>query len=442
MKHDVRGCPVSTRSQAAIDHLERAYWRLASFYGTPLKDLDAASLADPQWALPHIVRAGFFLSVTEHKLLPDARAALALAEGLAQHANERERAQLAAAQRCVAGDWHGACTAWDAILIEHPRDLLALQLAHLFDFYRGDARQLRQRVARVLPEWDRQDALRPYVLGMYAFGLEECNLYPQAEAVGREAVAGEARVPWAIHAVTHVMEMQGHHDEGRAWLNTRRACWAEDDNGLAGHNWWHLALFHLETLDTEGALRIYDEQIGTQAAVDITLQRLDASSLLWRLHLLGANVGARWAVNEDAWRQDSAAIGFYAFNDLHALLACIGNDHIAQAEALVAAAGECAQRSSAGVANKAMAEAVGLPLMHGLLRFAQGHYDDAAALLYPVRATAHHFGGSHAQRDLIDQTLLAAAARGTHKALGRTLLNERRLAKPTTPLTQHWAAIL
>jgi hypothetical protein len=59
-------------------------------------------------------------------------------------------------------------------------------------------------------------------------------------------------------------------------------------------------------------------------------------------------------------------------------------------------------------------------------------------MLYPVRAGAQRFGGSHAQRDLIDQTLLAASARGSRRSLGRALLNERRLAKPLTPLTRHW----
>ena len=81
--------------------------------------------------------------------------------------------------------------------------------------------------------------------------------------------------------------------------------------------------------------------------------------------------------------------------------------------------------------------------MRGLLAFADGRFDAAVELLYPVRAAAQRFGGSHAQRDLIAQTLLGAAALARepgHRAVGRALLNERRLAKPTTPLTEHWAA--
>jgi hypothetical protein len=89
-----------------------------------------------------------------------------------------------------------------------------------------------------------------------------------------------------------------------------------------------------------------------------------------------------------------------------------------------------------------MTREVGLPLMRGLIAFATGDAALACTLLYPLRDIAHHFGGSHAQRDLIDQTLLAAAARSPHKAAGRALLNERRLAKPSTPLTEHWAARL
>jgi hypothetical protein len=78
--------------------------------------------------------------------------------------------------------------------------------------------------------------------------------------------------------------------------------------------------------------------------------------------------------------------------------------------------------------------------MRALLAFARGEPVLAAQALYAVRGKAQRFGGSHAQRDLIDQTLLAAAAGDTAvRPLGRAVLNERRAAKPTSPLTRHWA---
>jgi hypothetical protein len=440
---DIRDCPVSTQSPKALDHTERALWRMVSFFGDPLVDLDAAIAADPSWSLAQLMKANFILTLTEPAMLPQARAAFEAARSHLGHANEREQTHFAATELALAGRWRDASALWDLLLRHHPRDLLALNSAHLFDFYRGDARSLRARVARVLPAWPEQDPLQPYVLGMYAFGLEECNVYPQAEAVGRRALAGSAKVPWAIHAVAHVMEMQGRHEEGAAWLVTRQADWAVD-NGLSGHNWWHLALFQLESLDTAAALKLYDERIGG-AAASVNLQWLDCAALLWRLQLLGADVGTRWQALAAAWADPIEHAGHYAFNDVHALMALVGSSDTARAERLLVAAAERASQEPLGGSsqnspdNRAMAAEVGLPMMLALLDFSLGRMRECIDRLLPLRVHAHHFGGSHAQRDLIDQTLLAAAAGGRDRGVGRALLNERRCAKPTTPLTEHWA---
>ena len=441
--NDPRDCPVSTQSSQALVHAEQALWRMVSFFGDPIADLDAAIAADPAWSLAHLMKANFILTLTEPAMLPQARTAFEAARSQLRHATEREQTHCAATELALAGRWRDASALWDLLLRHHPRDMLALINAHLFDFYRGDARSLRARVARVLPDWPEQDPLHPYVLGMYAFGLEECNVYPQAEAVGRRAVAGAAKVPWAIHAVAHVMEMQGRHEDGAAWLGARQADWAVD-NGLSGHNWWHFALFHLESLDTATALKLYDDRIGGAAAT-VNLQWLDCASLLWRLQLLGTDVGTRWSTLAAAWADPVEHAGHYAFNDVHALMALMGSGDTARAERLLVAAAERASSEPAGSSsqsspdNRAMAAEVGLPMMLGLLDFSLGRMRQCIEHLLPLRGHAHRFGGSHAQRDLIDQTLLAASVGGRDRGVGRALLNERRCAKPTTPLTEHWA---
>ncbi len=432
---EFRDLPLGTSSASARAHHERALWHLVSFYGDPMAAFDATIVADPGWGLARVVKAVFILTLTEPAMLPQARQLLAEAEPLMAGALPHEQGHFAAAQAALAGRWREASTVWDGLLLARPRDLLALTAAHLFDFYRGDARSLRARVARVLPEWPADDPLQPYVLGMHAFGLEECNLYPQAEAAGREALARDPRGPWAIHAVAHVMEMQGRHVEGAAWLEDRRSDWA-DDNGLAVHLWWHLALFRLETLDTAAALALFDARIAGSAS-SVNLQWLDGASLLWRLQLLGADVGTRWQALATDWADPVAHAGHYAFNDVHALLALLGSGDLARADALLAACTEHAQTD-----NREMTREVGLPLMQGLMAYARGDAAEACQRLYPLRAVAHHFGGSHAQRDLIDQTLLAAAAQASDPSAGRALLNERRLGKPVTPLTAHWASRL
>jgi hypothetical protein len=443
--HDLRGNPCTSGSASARDAADKALWRMMSFYDVPIADLDAAIEADPGWALPHVMKAGFLLSLTEPALVAEAAGHLDQARERSEHANARERAHLEAVQQVLEGRWHGACRIWDDLLVEYPRDALALQWAQLWDFYRGDAASLRGRPARALPEWDEGDPLYAHVLALYAFGLEESHLQPQAEEVGRRALAIEPRSPWAVHAVAHVMEMQGRFEEGGAWLRQHQAAWAEG-NGFAAHLWWHKALFRLEALDLAGVLRLVDGHLSGEA-LQITLQRVDAAAMLWRAHLLGEDVAERCVALLAGWdlggRGPTQTAGYYAFNDVHAVLAMLGAGELHRAEAWVA---RCAERAmspeDARRTNHSMAREVGLPLMRGLLAWKRGAAAAACEQIYPVRALAQRFGGSHAQRDLIDLTLLAAAAGGGHRALGRALVNERRMAKPVTPLTRHWMEAL
>lgn len=438
---DLRGNLLGTRSAPARDAVERALWRMMSFYDPPLDDLDRAAAEDPGWALPHTMVAGYLCSLTEPALRADAELHLRQAQDLVAGAPARERLHLEAVQRLFAGRWHEACRLWDENLLERPRDALALQWAQLWDFHRGDALGLRGRPARALPEWDEADPLYPHVLALHAFGLEESHLYEQAEEAARRALAIEPRAPWAVHAVAHVMEMQGRFDDGAAWLRQQQAVWAEG-NGFAGHLWWHMALFRLEGLDDAGALRLADTHLAG-AALQLTVQRLDAAALLWRLHLHGLDVAQRCQDLLAHWQPVLEQAGQHAFNDLHLVLACLGAGDLPRAEAWTA---RCAERVMAaddlGRSNHAVAREVALPLMRALLALARGDAATAVRGLYAVRPQAQRLGGSHAQRDLVDQSLLAAAAQcrqADARAIGRALVNERRLAKPLTPLTRHWA---
>ena len=438
-RRDPRGHPVSTTSAAALDASERALWRMMSFYGAPLDDLDVAVSADPGWILPRLMKAGFLLSLTEPALVAEAAALLADAARLAPSANARERGHLVALQRLAAGDWAGASDAWTALLHDHPRDALALQWAHLFDFYRGDTVQLLAHVAGVLPAWPDDDPLLPCVLALHAFGLEESGRFDEAEAAGRRALAGSPRVPWAIHAVAHVMEMQGRHAEGRRWLGERRPHWGAHDgadrNGFAGHLAWHEALFALETLDTGAALASCDAYLGA-ARIEITLERVDAASLLWRLALLGVDVGDRWRALLAGWRLDVAVAGQSVFNDLHATLAMIGAGELAAARDWAALSLDEANRRTGW--NHAISRDLGAPLQRAVLAFGAGDFGAAAEGVAPLRGRLAPLGGSRAQRDVVDQTLLAAASASGRATLARAVLDDRGKGKARTPLTAWW----
>jgi tetratricopeptide (TPR) repeat protein len=438
LREDPRGCPTSTASGAAIAHMEQALDSMLSYFGDPLAALDRAQEADPGWGHVQTIRAALLLTAGEYATTQQAREALSAAARLAASAHHREKAHIVAAQAAADGEWDRACELWEAILVQWPRDVAALLFAHLFDFYRGDALNLKRRPQRVLPRWSADLPFYGYVLGMAAFGLEESGHYAEAEDAGRAAVAMNPRDPWAIHAVTHVFEMQGRHRSGAAWLDTHLQHWAVD-NGFAFHNWFHAVLFQLEQMDTQAALQLYDAHLADMA--DMALQRVDRTAILWRLKLLGADVGSRFAALRATWDTDTPAAGFYAFNDLHALIACIGDDSGTDATAatdalLDAMAGAC----SGGGIKARMAQEVGLPLARAFRDYAQGRWSDATEGLLRVRDHAHLFGGSHAQRDILTLTLMDSAVRGGQRQLAAHILAERHAAKQHTPLTAYWQA--
>ncbi|UIF91332.1 tetratricopeptide repeat protein [Cupriavidus sp. UYPR2.512] len=424
---DSRDLPVSTQNARSVEQYETALQLLNGYYGDPLAAIDTALAADPGFAMGHALRAALMVTAGDGTAESMLRQSVEAGEALHARANDRERRHIAAARAWLDGEFERSVRLYGDIVIDYPRDLLAIQTAHLEDFLLGQSSMLRDRVAQALPHWDAGMPGYGYLLGMHAFGLEETQLYGRAEESGRRALELNPRDPWAVHAVAHVMEMQGRLADGIAWLDGRRDDWS-DDNMLAVHNWWHLALFQLEEGRTDEVLALYDRYIKRPAPA-IALDLVDACALLWRLHLRGVDVGGRWQPVADDWLGRGAA-GYYAFNDVHAVMASLGAHRPAAADQVRAAL----ERAALGNGTNAMmSRDVGLPVADALIAFDQGDYTTAIDLLMPVRLMAHRFGGSHVQRDVISLTLLEAALRGGRRNLALALTSERAALKPMSP---------
>jgi len=432
-KFDKRGNPVSYGVQAAIDALDHACDMLHAYQADPLAVVDKIIAEHPDFAMAHAFRAGALATATDKAFEPELIKSVQAAEALAPKANERERMHIAAVRAWRDGEWERAAEHWGRASIAWPRDLLALQYAHLSDFFLGYSHMLRDRIARALPHWNRGVPGYGFVEGMYAFGLEEAGDYAQAEARGREAVALNRQDGWAVHAVTHVLEMQGRAREGADFLAKGADGWAPNSM-FAYHLWWHLALFHLDANDVASALRLFDEKISAGGFAQ-ALELLDGSSLLWRLSLLGHDVGDRWNDIGGKWesRVDDA---YYAFNDVNAMMAFVGAGNSKAQKRQI----ETARRAAAGTGTNAMmSREVGLPACEGFTAFGRGDYAQAIELLLPLRAKANRFGGSHAQRDMFSWTLTEAAIRLGNRALADTFVAERLSWKPESPVNRAWA---
>jgi tetratricopeptide (TPR) repeat protein len=431
LMNDARGVPLSGGSAKSQEIYEQALRALNSYRGDPVAIIDQALAGDPDFAMGHVLRAQVQITMWERSVLPGVQAGIARLDELHDRMNDRERRHARALKRWAAGDWDGHRAELDRLLVEWPRDLLALQVGHVADFFHADRDNLRGRVARALPAWNREDQGYGFLLGMQAFGLEECGAYGEAEEAGRRAQALEADDCWAQHAVAHVMEMQARQEEGIAFMEGRKAHWAQEDNGFAFHNWWHTALYNLDQGRPQRALEIYDEGVRPQPS-EIRLMMLDAAALLWRMHLRGLDIGKRWEELADCFEKGDEN-GFYAFNDMHAMMAFVATGRTEAAAGLLKAVEAAAAE---GGTNGHMAREAGLPIVRAIEAFGREKYAQAVDLLMPVRYRANVFGGSHAQRDIVHRTLLEAALRAGDTPLARALAEERVALKPDCPFSR------
>jgi tetratricopeptide (TPR) repeat protein len=425
---DIRGHALTGAAPASLSYYETALRQFNLFINDPVASADKALGESPGFVMAQILRAYLHLLGTEPGGVAVAHKALRTLSASA--VNEQERGHLAALEALAHGRWHAAARVLEDVSAEHPRDILALQVGQQLDFFRGDARMLRDRIARALPAWSVETPGFHAVLGMHAFGLEEMGQYAMAERRGRLAVELEPRDGWAQHAVAHVLEMQGRQKDGIAWMEHNTLGWAPD-SFLAVHNWSHLALYYLDLGDIDKVLTLYDGPIyGSRSR--IVMEMLDASAMLWRLQLRGVDVGERWNALADDW-QPVAAAGHYAFNDIHAVMAFVGAGRPHSVERVLSAQLEATTRPGD---NATFSRDVGRPVVLALQAFGNRNYVEAVRLLREVRNIAHRAGGSHAQRDVLDLTLIEAALRSGQHALAKSLAIERAAIKPESPLAR------
>jgi len=426
MYADCRGLTLTTVDQAAALHLDAAVNDYLDYRTTAFGHVRAALERDPACVLALCFRGYFLLMLENRAILPKVRQTLDEAAPHLADATARERLHVRALDAWAAGDVMQACAAWEELLAAEPRDLLALKLHHTMSFYTGRSQVMRAVVASVLGEWD--EAVPGYgcVQGMYAYALEECGAYGEAERWGREAAARNASDLWAIHAVAHVLEMQGRSAEGIKWLHQTPEQWSEK-NPFKAHVWWHAALFMLAQGQGERALALYDGElcsVNSESYVDVSNQ----AALLKRLQLGGIDIGERWRVlaEHSATRIHDHML---PFRDAHFCLALAANGNFDVARAHIKSMAEFAAQNRLWRAEAT--RNVLIPLCEGMLAYEAGEYQRACDLFWTVRHEIASIGGSHAQRDLFAQIICDAAVRARDLPIARSLLSERVRARPS-----------
>jgi hypothetical protein len=293
--------------------------------------------------------------------------------------------------------FRAALDALDELTVRWPADLCAIKWGQYHAFNLGDQAALLRfgERARIAHEG------RAYVHGMIAFALEQNHRLSEAEAEGLRAAEIALDDAWAHHAVAHVMDARGRAHDGARWLDHSAHAWEGKGVFIRDHNWWHAALFRLALGRNDEALRIFDERLWGEWP-EFPQEQIGAVSMLWRLELRCADVGARWQpVVEQARRR--AGEHLFPFHDLHYLYALERGGASAEADACLAAIERKAEADPRGGQWRAC-----LPAARGSLAFARGRHEEAARQLAQALPRLIAIGGSNAQRHLFIETFEAA----------------------------------
>ena len=395
--------------------------------GDPAGDIDRVLAQDPESVFGHCLRAAIIVRGDDSSARSKLVQSIAAIEAICQRVDHRLRRHAFAARALLDGDQAAALERYGAIIVDSPRDIIALAAAHALDFRLGLRRMLRDRVAQVLPEWHPEMPGYASVLAMYAFGLEENGQYRRAEKMARRALEVDPRHPAAIHAIAHVMEMQGRTREGLEFLAATETAWM--DTSFSVHLFWHRALFYLDQDDARSALAVYDAQIARARTIS---ELADASALLWRLQLRSVRVSDRWHKLADCWDAQALAAA-RLFYTAHAMMAFAAAGRVAAVHRIF----DLLQLAETGDALVSpLQDALIVPFCKALYAFANGDYAGCVEWLGGVRHIAHRCGGSLAQCDLIQLTFVEAALRANKANLARGLVAERAAHKPSSRLNR------
>jgi hypothetical protein len=224
---------------------------------------------------------------------------------------------------------------------------------------------------------------------MVAMIRQEERRYDEARDLAERSLAAQPGAGFAVHVLTHVNYETGEHVAGLDWLDA----WQRGRTvlGYQSHLRWHSALHALALGDVEQALSRYSEGVGPNAVVD-------AGSLLWRCHLAGATLGemALEARASAAPTIDALPTPFMAFNACLALAAAADGPGL---ESLAA--------RSAADTRPAFADLVA-PIAIALGAVLDGRFDKAVATIETISDDLPRVGGSNAQREVIEDTLIYA----------------------------------
>lgn len=409
---DPHGLPLSTHAEAAAAHRTGLARVLKVRAGAETAFRRAVAL-DPGFALGH---AALALLGHEGGADVDVPSAVAQAGRAARdRADERERSFVDVVTRRVRADTPDAGA---GALLDHlaayPADALALAAAVPTIAFSGindldDAYALKL-VEQAAPAYDGHW----FPASLLAFLRQEQGRHDEAAHLARQALATEPASGHAVHALAHVHYETGAHEEGRDWLDA----WVSGQGRGAVHRAhfsWHIALHELALDDSAAVRSRWFAQLAPGRVTGVRVL-VDSGSLLWRARLSGAWRGPVPASDVlEGVAPEHVERPATAFTALHAAIALTAAGDLPALRRL---------HDHAAGAGPVQREVVA-PLCDALTALVEERFPAAAQGLTALLPLLTRLGGSAAQREVVEETLLHALVAAGHCEQARHLLTTR-----------------
>ena len=419
--------PLSTASAAAREAYVQGCDLALTLYPGAAEAFDRAIAADPGFALAH---AGTAQVLMREGNMAAARAALAAAKDVAGGLPAREASHIAFFELVFAGRTDAAIAALHAHLVAWPRDALVLASAANPNGLIGASGRIGQkRQIAVL-----MNGLAPHYgddfwfLAHHAMALSEDGQLAAARPKIERSVAVNPNNAHGAHGFAHVCYESGEPDTARAYLSSWLTTYPRD-GFFHGHLSWHLSLCELQAGNWAAASRLYRDAIALDRHSGGPQQKMsDGTAFLWRSELAGHPRDAA------AWR----AMYEYADSALPRPGSGLADLHVILAQAVMGddAALDVRAREMEDLARDGRYPSGSyLPaLSRGFAAYERGDLAAAIETLSPLAGQSERIGGSRAQHDLIEFTLLKAYLDADRLEEARLLLGSRRPGASGVPV--------
>ena len=390
---DRYGLEVTTTSAVAAGRFREGMDRLLSYGAGAEESFSAALEADPGLAVAH---SGIALLAVLQGDAATARAAAARAREAVTGATRRERQHVEALSALIAGETARGLALVDEHVAEFPRDAVLVNQAGNAIALAGRSDREEHRVAfieRLAPaygdDWWFQSAL--------AFAYHEVDRFEESRRLSERSLQQYPGNANAAHNLAHIAFETLDTEAGAASLEGWMAGY-DRRASFHCHLAWHMAMFDLHRGRYAHALEIFERDI--LGSVNPRSTMTDGTALLWRFRLDGGQD------QPPAWRALADLAGRvsrpgFLFGEAHAALAYAAcGDEAALARLIDGLRALDAK-------GHPMAGKVALPLVQGTAAFAAGDHAGALGYFEPVEGEMHRIGGSHAQWEIFEETMVA-----------------------------------